>query len=209
MFRIITIEREYGCGAADIARELASRLGWKLWDNALTDEIAKRANVESSAVLRCDERVDSAFHRLGKVFWRGSYERSMSLPMADAFDTDRMVAMMEEVVKHAAEQGSCVIVGRGAPYFLRDRAEVFSVFLYAPRSELLRRLRASGKSEGEAEDLVNTVDADRAAFIRHYFKADWPTRALYHMMINTCVGNESVISTGVLARAVPNRKANN
>ena len=41
MIRILTIEREYGSGAADIARKLAERLGWKLWDEELTAEIAR------------------------------------------------------------------------------------------------------------------------------------------------------------------------
>ncbi len=36
MIRTITIEREYGSGGADVARKLAERLGWKLWDQALT-----------------------------------------------------------------------------------------------------------------------------------------------------------------------------
>ena len=35
----------------------------------------------------------------------------------------------------------------------------------------------------------------RIAFVKHYFDADWPTRSLYHVMINTAVGNESVIET--------------
>jgi hypothetical protein len=32
MIKVITIDREYGSGAADIAATLAARLGWKLWD---------------------------------------------------------------------------------------------------------------------------------------------------------------------------------
>ncbi len=75
MFRLITIEREYGCGGGAIAAELARRLGWKLWDRHLTEEIARLANVELSAVSRCEERMDSSFYRLAKTFWRGSYER--------------------------------------------------------------------------------------------------------------------------------------
>ena len=43
VFRVITVEREFGSGAAEIAREIANRLGWKLWDQALTDEIASEA----------------------------------------------------------------------------------------------------------------------------------------------------------------------
>src|SRR5262249_39607640 len=135
----------------------------------------------------------STFHRLGKVFWRGSYERSMALRGVEAFDADRMVNMIQDVVQTAAEQGNCVVVGRGAPYFLRNRPDAFHVFLYAARAEKMRRTHAAGRTEAEAEDLLNTVDRDRIAFVKHYFKADWPTRALYHMMINTAVGNENVI----------------
>ena len=63
MFRIITIEREYGSGAAEIAKRLASRLGWKLWDRELTEEIARVARVDTAAVSKCEERVDGRFQR--------------------------------------------------------------------------------------------------------------------------------------------------
>jgi cytidylate kinase len=193
MYRIITVEREYGCGAGEIARQLSSKLGWKLWDRELTAEIARVANVDSSAVSMCEERVDSAFQRLVKVFWRGSYERSMHLEH-QPFGPDRMVEVGEQVMREIAEQGNCVIVGRGAPYFLRERSDVFHVFLYAPRAEKLRRIQELGRSFQDAEDLVDSVDRERMLFIKHYFGADWPTRSLYHMMINTAIGDERVIS---------------
>jgi hypothetical protein len=47
----------------------------------------------------------------------------------------------------------------------------------------------------EAEDLVDTVDRERMAFIKHYFNADWPTRSLYHVMLNTVVGDDHIIAT--------------
>jgi cytidylate kinase len=194
MFRLITIEREYGCGGAPIAAQLADRLGWKLWDHLLTEEIARLAHVECSAVTRCEERVDSRFYRLAKTFWRGSYERSS--PLGDqVFDTDRMVAMMEQITARIAQEGNAVVVGRGAPFFLRESPDAFHVFLYAPRAEKIRRLCEDGNTEHEAEDLVDTVDRERIAFIKHYFDADWPTRSLYHVMLNTAVGNEPVIET--------------
>ena len=193
MYRIITVEREYGCGAGEIAQLLAAQLGWKLWDQSLTAEIAKVANVDPACVHRCAERVDSAFSRLAKVFWRGSYESSMRL--ATTFDADDMVEMARQVVTSAAQAGNCVIVGRGAPYYLRERADAFHVFLYAPQAEKLRRLQRLGKSVSEAEDLLDTIDRDRILFVKHYFGADWPTRSLYHLMLNTAMGNENVIAT--------------
>jgi cytidylate kinase len=195
MYRIITVEREYGSGGGEIACELAKRLGWKVWDHALTEEIAKVANVECSTVERCEERVDGTFQRLVKVFWRGSYERSIPLPGAEAFDTDRFVAVGQQVMEKVAQAGNCVIVGRGAPYFLRLRGDAFHVFLYAARAEKLNRLLKVGKSVKEAEELLDTIDRDRMTFVKRYFNADWPTRCLYHLMINTAVGNENVIFT--------------
>ena len=56
MFRIITIEREYGCGAADIARKLADRLGWSLWGERLTAEIARLSHCRQSDVRIRDEK---------------------------------------------------------------------------------------------------------------------------------------------------------
>ena len=194
MFRLITIEREYGCGGGAIAAELANRLGWKLWDQLLTEEIARLANVDCSAVARCDERMDSRFYRLAKTFWRGSYEHSSTLGN-QTFDTDCMVRLMEQIAPRIAREGNAVVVGRGAPYFLREQPDAFHVFLYAPRAEKLRRLLQDGSSEAEAEELVDSVDRERIAFVKHYFDADWPTRSLYHVMINTAMGNESVIDT--------------
>jgi len=192
LYRIVTVEREYGCGGGEIARLVADRLGWKLWDNELTEEIAKMANVDPATVRSCDERVDSTFSRLSKIFWRGSYERSM--PLDRTFDADDMVQLVQQVLQKASEEGKSVFVGRGAPFLLRERRDAFHVFLYAPRAEKIRRLRETGKSTREAEEAVDSVDGDRIYFVKHYFGADWPTRSLYHMMINTVMGNENVAS---------------
>lgn len=192
--RILTIEREYGCGAPIIAERLADELGWKLWDQSLTAEIAKIAKVAPEAARRCDERLDPWLYRLAKTFWRGSYERSLPLPDPGAFDTDCMVSMVRQVIEDAAKQGNCVIVGRGAPYFLHDRKDVFNVFLFAPWEEKIRRLVLSGKTQSEAEELVETVDRERADFIKHYFGKEWPNRQLYDLMINTAIGDNNVIA---------------
>jgi cytidylate kinase len=194
MFRLITIEREYGCGGGAIASQLASHLGWKLWDHLLTEEIARVAHVDPSAVTRCEERMDSRVHRLAKAFWRGSYERSAPLGN-QIFDADHMMSLMQGIMNGIAREGNAVVVGRGAPYLLRENPDVFHVFLYAPRAEKIRRLVNEGHAQSEAEDLVDSVDRERIAYIKHYFNADWPTRSLYHLMLNTAVGNDAVIKT--------------
>ncbi|MGC1645513.1 MAG: cytidylate kinase-like family protein, partial [Candidatus Sulfotelmatobacter sp.] len=111
------------------------------------------------------------------------------------FDADCMLPMMQEVMNKIAQEGNAVIVGRGAPYLLRENPDAFHVFLYAPRSEKLRRVMAEGHGEEDAAEMVDSIDRERIAYVKHYFNADWPTRSLYHVMINTAVGNEPVVQT--------------
>jgi len=59
----------------------------------------------------------------------------------------------------------------------------------------VRRLLSRGKSEQEAHELVDTVDRERADFIAKYFKVEWPSRSIYHTMINTAIGDENVVQT--------------
>ncbi|HWG57764.1 MAG TPA: cytidylate kinase-like family protein [Candidatus Acidoferrales bacterium] len=193
--RIITIEREYGSGGAMIALRLARRLGWKLWDEELSAEIARVANVAPEAVRRRDEQVDSLLTRLFKVFARGSYERALPVSTEQLPDTDWMVAALHKVVESAASRGNCVIVGRGSPYILRHRDDAFHVFVYAPREEKIKRVMSIGKSEKEARQLIEEIDRERASFIRHYFGKEWPHRPLYHLMMNSKCGDEFVVET--------------
>lgn len=193
--RIITVEREYGSGGAAIAERLAKRLGWQLWDRDLTSEIAREAKVTREAVHRCDERVDPLISRLFSVYARGSYERTLPVTETRHFNTDAMVAMLHKVIERVASKGECVIVGRGSPYILRNRSDAFHTFIYAPDDEKLRRLKNIGQSEKEALQLVQDVDRERAAFIRHYFHKEWPHRPLYNLMINSKFGDDYVVDT--------------
>jgi cytidylate kinase len=193
MKRILVIEREVGAGAGTIARRLSERLGWKLYDQAFTDEIAKMAKVSPKVCRNHEERVDSWIYRLAKVFWRGSHERSLNIPNVEIVDADCLINLSQAVAEKLAEEGECVIVGRAAAYFLRNRTDSYCVFLYAPREFRYRRLLEELRDEQEAIDRIDHVDEERRAFIKHYFGADWPVRQLYHAMLNTAVGVEATV----------------
>ena len=146
MFRLSPLSGSTAAAPAPSPHNWPKHLGWNLWDKLLTEEIARLANVDPSAVKRCDERMDSRFYRLAKTFWRGSYERSSQLG-TQTFDTDCMMAMMEEITAKIAQEGNAVVVGRGAPFFLREHPDAFHVFLYAPRAEKIRRLMQDGATQ--------------------------------------------------------------
>ena len=195
LVRVITIEREFGCGAAGIAKLLADRLGWKLWDQLLTSEIAQLAQCDRAEVAQREERMDPLYYRLLKSFLRGSFEGSLNEYRLKLLDADTIFRLTKRIVNAAATEGNCVIVGRGSAFFLGNRPDAYHVFLYAPYEEKVRRLMQSGTDQEDASRLVGTVDRERADFIKKYFGKEWPCRRLYHLMINSRIGDEAVVRT--------------
>jgi cytidylate kinase len=191
--RIITLEREYGSGGGEIAGQVAARLGWKLWDQSLTEEIARRMDCDCRAVEEHEEKRDPMYYRLLKAFMKGSFEGSLNAPRLKMVDTECVREVVQKLLPEIADAGNCVIVGRGSAHYLGNRSDAFHVFIYAPFQERVRRLRSTGKSEKEAIELVETVDRDRADFIKRYFDVDWPGRHRFHLMVNSGMGNEVVV----------------
>src|SRR5579863_4763225 len=101
MIKIITIDREYGGGAADIAAKLAARPGWKSWDEPLTSEIARMMSCDRPAVEAREERRDTLHCRLFRAFLRGSFEGTLNAQGVRMMDADRIREAAEKVVREA------------------------------------------------------------------------------------------------------------
>jgi cytidylate kinase len=191
--RNITIDREVGCGGVEIAAQVARRLNWKLIDKCLIHDIAKMAQVDEEAVKKLDEHPDPLLTRISRLFWGGGAERGVASP--DYFDCKKMTELTHSVFLQAAEEGHRVIVGRGAPYHLAGREDTFHVFLYAPRDFKIERVRKYCTSGQHAEQVIDTADRERAAFIKQHFHIDWPERHVYHLMVNTALGEDAAVDT--------------
>lgn len=189
MIRAITIEREFGCGGSEVAASVAHRLGWSLWDERLTQEIARLTQTAPEAVEQREWRSDPLVYRVFKDFLRGAFEGGLPpTSRLHLLDARRIAVTSQTVVTTAFSNGPSVIVGRGAQYFLRNRSDVFHAFLYASRDYKIRRLIAGGTSEKKAIEQIDTTDEARAAFVRQHLGLKWPDHHLYQAMFNTEMG---------------------
>ena len=194
MIRVITIAREYGSGGATIARLLADRLGWRLLDRDLVDEVARAANVQPAVVEQLDERGDPWFHGLARSLWMGNADWPISLGEPDLLDAHAVASVARTVIEEAARGGNCVVVGRGAQCILHGRADAFHVFLYAPMGLRRRRMaKRQGRDPGspDLETEIRQNDRARAAYIRRNFDQEWCNPHLYDLMIDTKCGDET------------------
>jgi cytidylate kinase len=198
VIRIVTVSGEYASGVPAIAEEVSARLGWRLWDKALTHRIAELARCQPADVAAREERTDPFYYRLFKSFLRGSFGAYEQLEMLDA---ERIAALTCRVVREAAAQGNCVLVGRGAPCVLRGAPGALHVFLHAPFESKVARLRSQGVSEEEARELIEVTDHQRGEFVRKFFGLKWPDRELYDLFVNSRHGGHAVAEVVLAAVA--------
>src|SRR5271154_5021487 len=193
MKQLLLIDHELGAGASTIGEKVAQRLGWNCFDQELTAEIARLAKIPVDTCLRHLERNDPFLQRLVNVIWRGSFDRNLPSPDLAILDSNRLASLLQRVIEQTAEIKPCVIIGRGAPFFLRDRTDTFSVFLYASRELKFRRILKRVGNETEAIDLVDTIDEDRRKFVKHQYGHEWPNRQFFHAMFNTGIGDNNTV----------------
>jgi hypothetical protein len=199
MIRVITVEREYGSRGAEFAHQLAKHLGWRLIDRCMIEEVARKAGVSQNLAERCDERLDPWYYRVGKAFWHGSIERLPALPENEVFDSDSMVGFVRDYLARVAEEGNCVILGRGAAAILARAPGAFHISVYASQWRKVRWFEERFPEHAkDAERELAATDKRRAAYVRRYFDQDWTDRRLYHMMINSCMGFDAMIQAATV-----------
>ena len=205
MFNVITISREYGSGGATLADMLARSLGWKLVDESLVAEVAKRAKIDPETAARYDECVDPWFHRLVKGLWQGGYEGLATAVDSRTIDSEGMTKFAGEIIREAASLGQCVIVGRGAQCILRNRKNVFHVSIFGPHQQKIERMRGRLAPGMNAERALEETDRRRAAYINRFYGEDWKDRRLYHLVITSGLGLETVRDTILCAAGLAAR----
>lgn len=172
--RCVAVSRMPGAGGGELARRLAERLDYGLFDRALVDAVASHAGVQTRLVEGLDERVRSVIERVvTDAFRTGTFAES---------DYLREVV---RTVRTVAERGNAVILGRGAAQILSPQ-QALRVRVVAPReARIERRAKAAGIPADEAARQVDGEDAERREFVRHQFALDADDPCLYDLVLNT------------------------
>ena len=175
---IVTISREFGCGAREIARKLASELGVTLYDKDLVTLAAEKAQINIELFKQTDEILPKkSVSALFKEFGFGS---------STAFYSEQAINAQADVIREIANQNeSCIMFGRCADYILREYPNVINFFLYAPLSYRTKHIAAGYELEiGEAGKLIKRVDKQRHNYYKYVTGQNRGDRTGKNMMID-------------------------
>jgi cytidylate kinase len=186
---IITISRQFGAGGSEVARRVAESLGWRVVDNELIDEVARRAGLAPEEVAQKEERAPGFLERLTRALARSVPELfSGAGEKVPEPDEARIVRVTERMVAELAAAGRVVMVGRAGAVVLSAEGEhdALNVKLVAPvgyRIDVaMRRLHLDREA---AARVLQDTDANRARYVKQNYQRDWDDATSYHMVLNT------------------------
>jgi cytidylate kinase len=186
---IITISRELGSEGDTIADLLCQALGYQRVDKALIAQIAQEAGVNVDAVL-AKEQSFSQRPKLVSSDMLSLYNRQPNaFDQKSAIADEAYIQITRKTIEHHADQGNCIIIGRGGQIVLHGRPDALHVHLSAPAEIRAQRLaKRFTISEPEAKRRITESDDEKKRYIAHVYKnADWKDLRFYHLVINTAL----------------------
>ena len=192
---IYTIEREFGSGGHIVGEKLAKLLNIPFYDSQIVDMAAKNAGVSRKIVEGFDEKPTNSFLYslvMGSYTAAGSLTHSSDLNMSDKL-------FMEEakIIREAADNGPCVVVGRCGSYVLRERTDVVRVFCMADLDfRIHHAINDLGMEERRIEDAILKRDKKRASYFNYYTGKRWSDASSYDLCVSTSsVGIDGAVET--------------
>lgn len=175
-YKVITITREFGSGGRTIGRAVADELGYDFYDYELVKKAAEESGMAEEYVEKHGE--DANGRSLLSFMWNN----------AGGSVSDLLYIAQRTVIQNLAEKGNCVIVGRCADYILRDRDDVFNIFIKAqPEFKQKRIVEKYGERPESPEKRVNDKDKRRIAYYKYYTGRKWGDADNYELCLDSGV----------------------
>ena len=179
---IINVGRQLGSGGRDIAKMLAQHFGCKYYDRELLNLAAKESGFSEKFFEQNDEQkgfFKSLFHL--NVPFLGSanfYNNNLSQESLFKFQSD--------AIRKAADEGSCVFVGRCADYVLRDYPGHVDVFIMADIADRIALVSSRlGCDEVTARKKILSGESERSTYYNYYTGKEWGHSSSYDLCINS------------------------
>lgn len=177
---IITIGRQFGSGGHEVGRKLAKELGIKIYDKELLKLIAEESGICEKVLENYDEKPTNS------LLYSIVMDVYPSMNYVGTTLNQQIYQAQYDTIRKLGARESCVIVGRGADYILRDCKDLTSVFIHADLDFRSRRVAEFEHiSEAKARDMAVKADKKRASFYNFQTEKKWGAVDSYNLAVDT------------------------
>ena len=179
MNKIITIGRELGSGGRTIGKLVASKFGIPYYDREIIDNAAEKSGLAASFIELSEQKISNRL--LYQIGMGMSYGFTQPL-------SEQVYIAQSKVINEFADKGSCVIVGRCADYILKERENLFRVFIYSDMDNRIKRaINSYGLTEHNAKKEIQKSDKERSRHYTIFTDKVWGDRSNYDILLNSGV----------------------
>ena len=179
---VVTVSREFGSGGRIIGKMVADKLGIPYYDREIIELSAQSAGFSKEFVENNEQKVKNKFFH--NFIYAGDYMNGYSGTVHVSMADKLFISSCETIEKIA--ENSCVIVGRCADFVLKDRKDVFNIFIYADLEHKVKRaVEKYGVKPDKAKQEVKRTDKHRANHYEYYTERKWGERNNYHLCVNS------------------------
>ncbi|MBO5197650.1 MAG: cytidylate kinase-like family protein [Lachnospiraceae bacterium] len=181
---VITIARSYGSGGKTIGKMLSEELGINYYNRDLIRLASEDSGIHERLFGAADERIKlSMMLRRENSIYKGELIPPES---SDFISNQNLFNYQAKVIKHLADQESCVIIGRCADFILKERKNVIKLFVYAPHENCVKTVMDMfSVDEKEAERTIRSIDKHRSTYYKYYTGNDWENAKNYDLCLNS------------------------
>lgn len=179
---IINVGRRTGSGGHIIAERIAEKFGCKCYDRELLDLAAKESGFSAKFFEQNDEQ---------KGFFKSIFNSHLPFLTSNNFYTndfsqEGLYKFQSDAIKHAADKGDCVFVGRTADYVLREYKNVVNIFITANLDDRIKAVSERRNiSLNEARKYIETREEQRASYYNYYTGKQWGHSESYDLCVNS------------------------
>jgi cytidylate kinase len=184
---VITISRQLGSGGAYLGQRLAQCLKFSYLDHEILHQAAEELKIPVEHLAVRDEKVTSNWQSVLQSF---AYANSWTYapPSLDILNDKDLYNVESDIITRITNQCSAVIVGRGGHYVLRNHPRCLNIFLHADIKFRQQRVEQVYNVSGQkALKLMNSVDQERARYLKALTGLDWLDARQYHLSLDTGV----------------------
>ena len=179
---IINIGRQIGSGGHIIAKMLAEEFNCKFYDRELLNLAAKESGFSEKFFEQNDEHKGfflTRFHMHVPLVGETNFYKS-------SFSDESLYKFQSDAILKAADEGSCVFVGRTADYVLRDRKNVVNIFVTASMDYRIKQVcQRRGCTRAEARKIISKGESERSNYYNYYTGKKWDDSSSYDLCIDS------------------------
>lgn len=181
---VITISRQFGTGGHEIGAELARRLGVKLLDKQILNEVASRMKSVEDAVEKIEAR---------NPLWRDDFTNFYRTYMANAEyngqeqeqTSRKLFKAQADAIRRIADEESCIIIGRCGFDIFADHPNALKIFIHSTIDVRKRRIAEKYDiSESDAAAMIVDNDYSRELYTKTFTGRDWKDATNYDISLD-------------------------